>query len=140
LGGGGEAMNSIKGEVVTHEEREATEYSIVKRDSTFDELIELFGDGHLVSVLIMELRNKRKHIHTIEAQLATAQEAITQLSNALSVRDHQLAATKDRLREAEELQRHVIDADKTVDDLLAAGDMLSTLAHEAKAYFAKHKD
>jgi hypothetical protein len=73
-----------------------------------------------------------------KANLEKEQRLIVMTERIRSL-EAQLATAQDRLREAEELHRRVIDADKTVDDLLAAGDMLSTLAHEAKAYFAKYK-
>jgi hypothetical protein len=52
-------MFIVKDESVYIEEREAVEYTTVARTQTFDELVDLFGNDHLVTSLIGEIRDLR---------------------------------------------------------------------------------
>lgn len=69
-------METINDEIVIHETREAIEYASVKRESTFDELIELFGEDHLVSVLIKEVRKERELLVVAQTEISAAMKVL----------------------------------------------------------------
>ena len=62
-------MTKIQDELAITETREPVEYATIINKNTFDELIELFGDNHLITALIKEIRKNRKRIIQLEAAL-----------------------------------------------------------------------
>ena len=53
------------------------------------------------------------------------------------VKSERIAALESRLAEADNLLREILDKDKSISDLIEAGNYLSILAAKIRAYFAK---
>jgi hypothetical protein len=58
-------MAKIEGETVISKSWEPTDYVKTINEHTFDELIELFGEDHLITALIAEVRRLRKALEEI---------------------------------------------------------------------------
>jgi hypothetical protein len=70
----------IVGELVSTTTRQPVEYAMVQNQSTFDQLVELFGEDHIITQLIKELRKVRNTLELTEGYLLE-HDTVTELQN-----------------------------------------------------------